>query len=292
MRLATWTGLPPLRARRRAKADWFYEGIQPLFDLLTEDSGFTNFGYSPTPATPLAQAQEALVDRVTAGLPPQGTWVDVGCGTGGPTCHLARRHPQVEIVGVNVSQAQLVRAWSRAARQGLVPRVRFREGDAARMPLPSGRATGLLSIEAAFHFPDKAAFAREALRVLEPGGRLAVADIVIRPSRRTALDRVVLGLGGPTLAISEIFTLEAWSHTLEVAGFQDIQVEDITGPTFGMLAEWTRRLKALRPVLLRTYSPLLLTFYEHSLDWVVRRGDSLPLGYAQVTAAAPGTPPR
>lgn len=278
-----------LRAAFEHRTRRFYATSQAIFDHLAENSGFVNFGYADGPeTTDLARAQRDLVDRATASLPPGGNWLDVGCGVGGPACHLATRHPDIHVTGLNLSPEQLVIARLRAQATDGGHRVAFAEGSACAMPFPDDSFDAVFSIEAAFHFPDKSAFAREALRVLRPGGRLALADIVMCPGHQTLVEKAAVRLGGPLVSATERFTAGRWFDTLRTTGFRDVTLTDISPQTLGLLPAWADRFDRLRPTLHATHPPLLIDFYVACVRHLAARGpDRSPVGYVLLTANRP-----
>ena len=110
-------------------------------------------------------------------LPPGSRVLDVGCGIGGSARILARDYG-LEVLGISISPAQIARA--RELTPPDLPGCRFAVMDALALDLPDGTASGgfdaVWSVEAGPHMPDKQRYADEMLRVLKPGGCLAVAD--------------------------------------------------------------------------------------------------------------------
>ena len=96
----------------------------------------------------------------------------MGCGIGGSSRILAKYYG-FNVTGITISAAQVKRA------KELTPtelNCRFRVMDALDLSFPDGSFDGLWSVEAGAHMNDKDKFADEMLRVLRPGGYLAVAD--------------------------------------------------------------------------------------------------------------------
>ncbi len=105
-------------------------------------------------------------------LPKGSRILDVGCGIGGSSRILAKYYG-FNVTGITISAAQVKRA------KELTPtelNCRFRVMDALDLSFPDGSFDGLWSVEAGAHMNDKDKFADEMLRVLRPGGYLAVAD--------------------------------------------------------------------------------------------------------------------
>ena len=105
-------------------------------------------------------------------LPPGSRVLDVGCGIGGSARILARDYG-LDVLGISISPGQIQRA------QELTPAglsCRFAVMDALNLELPDQSFDAVWSVEAGPHMPDKQRYADELLRVLKPGGLLAVAD--------------------------------------------------------------------------------------------------------------------
>ena len=108
--------------------------------------------------------------------------VDVGCGAGIDSLIAARMvGPSGEVVGVDMTPAMLERARA-SATSACVANVRFHEGLAESLPVADGWADVVISNGVLNLFPDKFAGLQEMARVLKPGGRLQIGDILVEKS--------------------------------------------------------------------------------------------------------------
>ena len=165
---------------------------------------------------------EELVRR--AALGPGMAVLDVGCGIGGT---LAAIGAEFTRTGLNIGDDQL------AVARRSVPDVNWVHGDAMAMPFDDGSFDRILCIEAAFHFPSRRGFFEEAARVLRPGGRLVMSDLLV-------------GAGGPPDLVALVTSgLGPWPDPYgsegpleQIASGLDLEVEDVTAlvaPSFAVL---------------------------------------------------------
>lgn len=116
-----------------------------------------------------------------AGVGPGDRVLDVGCGPGGAAREAARRGAAV----TGVDPAPLMLALGRCLSRGRSGRgIAFVEGRAEALPVPDRAVTVAWAISSAHHWADVAAGLRELHRVLEPGGRLIIAERLARPGAR------------------------------------------------------------------------------------------------------------
>jgi ubiquinone/menaquinone biosynthesis C-methylase UbiE len=162
-----------------------------------------------------------------AALQPGEVVVDLGSG-GGLDVFLAARQvgPTGFVYGVDMTDDMLALARANAAKLGL-SNVEFRKGNIEALPLPDATVDVILSNCVINLSPDKGQTLHEAFRVLRPGGRLAVSDIVVDgtlaglPASEVQV-RAALSWAG---CIGGALTVEEYRALLAGAGFAQIQVE-------------------------------------------------------------------
>ncbi len=116
-------------------------------------------------------------------LPKGSRILDVGCGIGGSARILASDYG-FDVVGITISPEQVRRATDLTPKTLLC---RYELMDALDLKFEKGSFDGVWSVEAGPHMPDKQLYADEMLRVLRPGGVLAVADWNSRDSSNRLL---------------------------------------------------------------------------------------------------------
>jgi arsenite methyltransferase len=106
--------------------------------------------------------------------------VDVGCGAGIDSLIAARMTgPEGQVIGVDMTPAMLEKARKGAAEAGL-EQVEFRKGYGEELPVPDEWADVVISNGVLNLMPDKAVALQEMARVLKPGGRLQIGDILVQ----------------------------------------------------------------------------------------------------------------
>ena len=120
---------------------------------------------------------EAVIAR--AALKPGERVLDLGTGTGSVAVHAAAVvGPDGSVIGNDISCDMLLLAKRRVTDLGL-KNVEFREGRAEAIPAEDSTFDAVLASLSLMYVVDRAAAAREIARVLRPGGRIQIADIVV-----------------------------------------------------------------------------------------------------------------
>ncbi len=158
------------------KRDWpFVETLEDRFE------GYLNFGYWGAGARNYLQAAKALIHLVVAesAIREPRRILNVCCGYGSETFQYYRAlHPR-SIVGVDITDVNIYYARKRAAALGLEPAVQFLRADAVALPFPDASFSAVIGIEGMTNMRTRERFLGEAFRLLEPGGTLALADVVL-----------------------------------------------------------------------------------------------------------------
>ena len=152
--------------------------------------------------------------------------LDVGCGTGTLAVAAAQQAPDVTVTGLDADPAILAKARKRAVGAGL--EIGFDEAMSNALPYPDDSFDVVLSTLFFHHLPDdaKRQTATELVRVLRPGGRLAVGDLgrPHDPLMRAAVRITVQLLDG--VATTALNVRGGLPSVFTDAGLQDVTVRD------------------------------------------------------------------
>ncbi|MDD4933523.1 MAG: arsenite methyltransferase, partial [Methylacidiphilaceae bacterium] len=181
------------------------------------------------------------------------TVLDLGSGGGIDVLLSARRvGPSGKAYGLDMTEEMLLLARENQRKAG-VSNVEFLKGDIEKIPLPDQSIDVILSNCVLNLSPDKDRALAEAFRVLKPGGRVALADIVVRGEIPTELRRNRELWAG---CVAGALTEAEYRAKLAAAGFEEIDVEPIRVYSASDALEFLRTLKtgdldaeALAPLL-------------------------------------------
>jgi len=253
---------------------WAYNPFQrmaarDLYGLLatrafTKDGLYLNLGYWKTART-IDEACAALASLVaeSAAMGPADDVVDVGFGFADQDMLWAERFAPRHITGLNVTPVQVRLAQARVRRRGMAGRITLIEGSATAMPLPDASCDIVTAVECAFHFDTREDFLAEAFRVLRPGGRLVLADVIrAAPEpdrfRRRVQDFVWAQFAQKfAVAAANADQRAPYAAKLRSAGFDPVQVTSIGEHVF---PGWHRALAEDRALFARLPPPARLLY--------------------------------
>ncbi len=171
----------------------------------------------------LSPGGPAAVDDIVAGLELAGKLVvDIGSGLGGVDMHLARQHG-ARVIGMEIAAPLVALATARVAAAGLAERVDLRHCAAGPLALDDASIDVVFSKDSLIHVADKDAVFRDYVRVLQPGGWLAMSDWMRGPDPDSKDMEYWFEMEGLTYHMRP---LEFYGGALEAAGFTKIQVVD------------------------------------------------------------------
>ena len=159
--------------------------------------------------------------QAIAALSQGETVLDLGSGAGFD-CFLAAKRVGAKgrVIGVDMTPEMIDKA-RRNAKAVAAENVEFRLGEIERLPVADASVDAILSNCVINLSPDKASVFREVFRVLRPGGRLAIADVVQTASMPDALAESLDALTGCVSGASAVRALE---ELLASAGFSDVSI--------------------------------------------------------------------
>lgn len=163
-------------------------------------------------------------------LSPGETVLDLGSGAGFD-CFLAaeRVGSSGRVIGVDMTPDMIEKARANAVKSN-AENVEFRLGEIEHLPVADNTVDAIISNCVINLTPDKAPVFREAHRVLKPGGRLMISDIVLKGKLPPELEAHMPAIVG---CISGAIQLEDYLELMRQAGFSNIEVaeenKDLTG---------------------------------------------------------------
>jgi phosphoethanolamine N-methyltransferase len=215
--------------------------------------------------------------------------LDIGCGTGGIDRHLVERHGAAYVTGIDVEDTVLATARERVARAGFRDSIGFAKVAPGPLPFPPGTFDFVFSKDAIVHIPDKTALAREAFRVLKPGGWFAASDWLIgHDGEPSAEMKAYIAAEGLDFGMASPGT---YSRALVGAGFREVSIESRNGWYRETARDEIARLTG--PIRKEAESRFGADFVQHNIDiWrkmlvVLEKGEHCPTHFRARRPAAP-----
>ncbi|TNM44136.1 methyltransferase domain-containing protein [Nocardioides albidus] len=265
-----------------------YDRVTRAWALLMGDD--LHYGYFEDPAEPVATASDRLTSLMIehADLAPGLRVLDVGCGSGGPASRLVAEH-DVDLLGITTSAVGVDTARGRFAALDLSGR--FEQRDGTDTGLPDASFDRVWVLEASHLMPDREALIREAARVLAPGGRLVLCDIIRRREigflelreRREEFAVLRAAFGAARMDPLSAYAEHAARHGLTVDVETDISAE--TRPTF---AAWRANAERHHDAVVDLIGADELDVFVRSLAILEGLWDDKTLGYGIFSARRAG----
>jgi SAM-dependent methyltransferase len=197
---------------------------------VTDDNCIEVFGAALYDDQDAEDASGAVAASLGCGVPtdvadlhPGETVLDLGSGAGADVLISARRvAPTGKAIGLDMTDEMLDLARANAAQAG-VSNVEFVKGYLEDMPLPDGSVDVVISNCVINLSGDKPRTIAEAARVLRPGGRLAISDVIADPGMD---EQTKADMAAWTGCIAGALTRPEFEQMLTAAGFQEIEIQE------------------------------------------------------------------
>ncbi|MBI5836748.1 MAG: arsenite methyltransferase [Candidatus Eisenbacteria bacterium] len=195
-----------------------------------EGPGLTQLGYTPEQAAAIPEGADLGLGCGNplghAAVKPGETVLDLGSGAGIDAFLAARdTGPTGRVIGVDMTAAMLERARANAAKVHAT-NVEFRLGEIENLPVADGTVDVIISNCVVNLSPHKDRVFREALRVLKPGGRLVVSDLVwLREAPQKVRDSIEALVG----CVAGASLKEEYLGLIRGSGFRDVEVLEQKG---------------------------------------------------------------
>lgn len=153
--------------------------------------------------------------------------LDAGCGVGGTSIYLGKKHPNCNFTGVTIAPDQIQLA-NKFSKERNAPNTKFLLSSFCNTPFNKEHFDGVFALESMSYTERFEEFVDETQRVLKPGGRLVVIDgfgkdVQLNPIMQALFEKIKIDRG-----TANIHALSSFISYLKKQGFVDIQVKDIT----------------------------------------------------------------
>lgn len=152
--------------------------------------------------------------------------LDVGFGYGDQDL-LWQRTYDVRIIGLNITPLHVEIARKRMEEKELGDRIDLRVGSATNMEFAADSFDRVMALECAFHFNTRETFFAEAMRVLRPGGRLALTDMLPSPGEKTHIFSSWITRRRSGWPRENLYDRNVYVEKLQQLGFVNVRCESI-----------------------------------------------------------------
>ncbi len=265
-----------------------YNRVTEAWGLLLGDE--LHWGVFVNGDEPLAVATAELTSRMIAAaqFAPGQRHLDVGCGTGTPACRLAQEQG-IEVLGITNSQIGVDFATGRAAELG-VSAASFELRDGTDNGLPDESFDRVWALESSHLMADRKALVSESARVLKPGGRFVLCDIIRRreiPFLELRDRREEFAVLRAAYGAARMDPLDHYAELAEASGLVVDESVDLTAETLPTLAHWQANVDTHRDRVTELMGEESVATFERSLGILDAFWRDGTLGYGLLAAAKP-----
>ena len=210
---------------RSFSSSGYYKSMNMALYQLRDEYTMLHYPFHVRADDDFHTAQENLTRHcMSFVLPVEGKSVlEIGCGNGVQTKYISENYRPGFVTGIDLSRPNIAIANREKSRRG-IGNVFFLVDDAQRLrKIHDQSFEVVINIESAFHYPDKQSFLKEVYRVLAPGGRFIVADIL----RAGSPIELTGGRYNKRMSYNH-WTLDEYRKGIEEAGLKLAETDDLT----------------------------------------------------------------
>ena len=266
-----------------------YDRVTEAWTLLLGEE--LHYGVFASPDEPLAPATRRLTELMAEGAQIAAGMrvLDVGCGTGTPACHIAQTYG-ASVLGITTSDVGVESASERARAASLAELVSFENRDGMDNRLPDGSFDRVWVLESSHLMRDRARLIAECARVLCPGGRLVLCDIILQrpmPLPEVRRLREPLGLLRDVFGDARMEPLAEYRRLAEAEGLSVDRETDLTRATRPTFTRWRENASTHAAAVDALIGATDRERFAASCDVLERFWDDGTLGYGLIAAAKP-----
>lgn len=225
---------------------------------------------------PLQVANERTNERCVAiaGLSKEQSVLEVGCGYGATARYLAKT-VGCKVTATNISDRELAEARRLTTAAGLDDKVNFAYGDFHALDIPDETFDVYWCQESFLHAADKDQVLQEAYRVLKPGGRLVLTELLVRDGTPDDIrDRIYERVGAPVM-----WDAPDYRQAMQNLGLR-VEVEEDWSPNVALTYGWVRnQLETRRKEFVEKIGSDLVDRTLNALQFWVDRGNDGYIGW-------------
>ncbi len=154
--------------------------------------------------------------------------LDAGCGVGGTSIYLAKKYPHIKFIGINIVPDQINHAINFALENSVDSNTEFFLGDFCKIGISDNYFDGVFALESTCYAENKNSFLLEAARVLKSNRKLVIIDGFLLEKLSGYFPRIAFNYYCEKWKVTNISILRDFILNLQVAGFEEIKVKDIT----------------------------------------------------------------
>jgi len=179
-----------------------------------------------------SKARELMEDLVAKNLSltSSNLVLDAGCGYGVIACNLAKKH-KVQIIGIDINSFEISKAQKRAKQVGVANKVKFKVMDYTKTNFPNNHFNAIYTMETLSHAANLNKALTELLRILKPGGKLALFEYTLAPDKDFSpweIKMLNLGIKGTAALGLKQFRHNKFPTLLSSIGFTNTKEQNIT----------------------------------------------------------------